>query len=87
MSIWRALWSVIRDIGAYLLHRATEPSTYKGLFTMLAAVGGWKATQQLDLTSPVLLEAATWGGLFIAGLINAVLPQSKLYRANGGSQS
>lgn len=54
----------------YIIARFSENSTYRGLLMCVSAASGWATTKQIDLSSPQLLEAATWGGMFIIGLIN-----------------
>jgi len=58
----------------YLLARLQEPSTIKGLILVAAAYGWW------DLDNSSKGEAWAQAGMLFVGLINAMLPQSVLYR-------
>ena len=54
------------DVKAYLLARAQEPSTWRGVVLIFTACGvGFSADQQ---------EAIIVGGLLLAGLIGAAAP-------------
>lgn len=53
----------------YLLARAKEPSTWRGI-VLIATAGG--AT-----IAPAAQEAIVVGGLFITGLIGATMPDAK----------
>jgi hypothetical protein len=59
----------VNSTGDYLLARAKEPSTWRGI-VLIATAGG--ATIE-----PVAQEAIVVGGLFIAGLIGATMPDAK----------
>lgn len=54
---------------AYLLARAQEPSTWRGLVLIATALG---AALSLDQQ-----EAIVAGGLLVAGLIGAAVPDAK----------
>ena len=60
-------------VGHYLLARLQEPSTYRGLLLVVTA-GAW---HELDNSSKgeVIMQA----GIILAGMIQAAVPQSKLY--------
>ena len=60
-------------VGRYLLARLSEPSTIKGLILAASAFGWWR----VDNTSQG--EAVAQMGLLIVGIINAALPQHRLY--------
>jgi hypothetical protein len=54
---------------AYLLARAQEPSTWRGLVLIATALGA--------VLSPDQQEAIVSGGLLLAGLVGAALPDAK----------
>ena len=54
---------------AYLLARAQEPSTWRGLVLIATALG--------VVLSPDQQEAIVAGGLLVAGLVGAAVPDSK----------
>lgn len=54
----------------YLIARAKEPSTWRGL-VLIATAGG--AT-----IAPAAQEAIVTGGLFLAGFLGAVVPDSQI---------
>lgn len=56
-------------VKSYLIARAKEPSTWRGL-VLIATAGG--AT-----IAPVAQEAIVTGGLFLAGLLGAVVSDAK----------
>jgi hypothetical protein len=62
--------------GAYLLARLQEPSTYRGLVLVIGA-GSWAA-----LDSSNRGELIMQGALLLAGVIQAVVPQSALYKVS-----
>jgi hypothetical protein len=53
----------------YLLAQAREPSTWRGLVLIATALGA--------VLSPDQQEAIVSGGLLLAGLIGAALPDAK----------
>jgi len=55
---------------AYLLARAQEPSTWRGLVLIATALG--------VVLSPDQQEAIVAGGLLVAGLIGAAVPDAKI---------
>jgi hypothetical protein len=59
----------------YLLNRALEASTYRGLILMTTA-GGW---HRLDGANKG--EVIAQAGIFLAGLMQAALPSELLYRS------
>ena len=54
---------------AYLLARLQEPSTWRGIMLIVTALG--------TALSPDQQEAIVAGGLLVAGLIGAALPDQK----------
>lgn len=62
-------------VGRYLLARLQEPSTLKGLILAASALGWYR----LDNSSQG--EGLVQMGLLVVGIINAALPQSKLYQS------
>jgi hypothetical protein len=59
----------------YLINRALEASTYRGLILMTTA-GGW---HRLDGANKG--EVIAQAGIFLAGLMQAAMPSEILYRA------
>jgi hypothetical protein len=57
-------------VSTYLIARAKEPSTWRGL-VLIATAGG--AT-----IAPAAQEAIVTGGLFLAGLLGAVVPDGRV---------
>jgi hypothetical protein len=53
----------------YVIDRAKEPSTWRGLVLIATASGA--------VIAPQAQEAIVTGGLFLAGLIGAALPDRK----------
>jgi hypothetical protein len=74
MNKLKLLWGKVKEwtlvIVDYSIARLGENSTYRGLLVCVSSYSGWEASRKLDLTNPQLLEAVTWGGLFLVGLIN-----------------
>ena len=54
---------------AYILDRMREPSSWRGLTLLLTAIGVPLA--------PAVADAVIAGGLAVAGLIGAVVPDNK----------
>jgi hypothetical protein len=63
-----------RKAATYVMARFQEPSFYRGLIPMISA-GSWAS---LDGSNKGELIAAA--GLFLAGFVQAVLPQDFLYK-------
>ncbi len=63
----------LKRMGLYLLARLHEPSTYRGLILVVGA-GSWA---KLDSSNKgeVIMQAC----LLLAGLVQALVPQSTLY--------
>lgn len=53
----------------YIMARLSEPSTYRGIVMCLAAFG--------ILISPEQIEAITFIGLFIVGILGATTPDKE----------
>ncbi len=53
----------------YLIARLQEPSTWRGLVLIATAFG--------SVISPDQVEAIVIGGLFLAGLLGAIVPDSQ----------
>ena len=60
----------LKLVGQYFWGLLSENSTYRGLLLCAAAWAAMKRDGYFDWHDPSLLEAVTWGGLFIVGLIN-----------------
>ena len=64
----------INAVGLYLVARLQEPSTYRGLILIVSA-GAWHKLDQAS-QGEVIMQS----GVILAGLVQALVPQSVLYR-------
>ncbi len=60
---------MVAEVKRYLIERFQEPSTWRGFILILTAFGVQIA--------PDKIEAIVTGGLFLAGLIGASLPDKR----------
>lgn len=65
--------------GRFLLSRLNEPSTYRGIVLMIGA-GSWAALDSSN-RGEIIMQTA----LLLAGMIQAALPQSVLYKSSDKS--
>ena len=65
---------LMKRIGLHVWALLGEWSTWKGLLLIVTAIGWW------DLDNNSRGEAIAQGGLMLYGIINAALPNTKLYR-------
>ncbi len=65
--------NTLKRIGLFLLARLQEPSTYRGLILIISA-GAWHKLDQAS-QGEVIMQY----GIILAGLVQALVPQSMLY--------
>lgn len=79
--------NTLQRLLAYIHARLGEPSTYRGILVAASALSGILANGKVDWRSAELLEALTWGGLLVYGLIQVLVPQKVLYSTDDNPKS